>query len=119
MNLDSVAQLKRALRIDGISTLCYSWRSRESVPSVQINIIIERADGIVNVCEVKYSQGEYVLDKEEYDRIIRRKDTFIRETGLRHAPWTTLITTEGIARGKYADMIQSSITLDSLFAVLT
>lgn len=114
-----VPQLKRALRIDGISTLCYSWRSRESVPSVQIDIIIERADGIVNVCEVKYSQGEYVLDKEEYDRIIRRKDTFIRETGLRHAPWTTLITTEGIARGKYADMIQSSITLDSLFAVLT
>lgn len=110
-----IQQIKRALRIDGISTLCYSWRSKNSTPAAQIDIIIERADRIINICEVKYSQTKYVLNKEEYDKICKRKNTFIQETGLQHSPWLTLITTEGIAHGKYSEMIQSYVRLDNLF----
>ena len=110
-----IQQIKHSLRIDAISTLSYSWRSKTSTPSAQIDIIIERADKIVNVCEVKYSQTEYVLDKEEYDKMIRRRNAFIQETGLRHTPWLTMITTEGVARGKYSEMIQSQLRLDDLF----
>ena len=72
-------------------------------------------DKIVNVCEVKYSQDEYELDKEEYERINRRRNTFIKETGLRHASWLTMITTEGLAKGMYSGMIQNVVTLDDLF----
>ena len=110
-----IEQIKRALRIDGISTLAYSWRSKTITPAAQIDIIIERADKIVNICEVKYSHSEYELTKDEYDKIQRRRDTFIQETGLRHTPWTTMITTEGVARGKYSDMLQSQVLLDDLF----
>ena len=110
-----IPQIKRALRIDGISTLSYSWRSKTSVPSAQIDIIIERADKIVNVCEVKYCEGSYLLDKNEYEKINLRRNTFIKETGLRHASWLTLITTEGLAKGMYTDMIQSQVKLDDLF----
>jgi len=111
-----IPQIKRALRIDGISTLNYSWRSKTSKPAVQIDIIIERADRIVNVCEVKYSQDRYELDKSEYDKINRRRNTFIKETGLRHTSWLTMITTEGLTKGMYSEMIQSQVTLDDLFA---
>ena len=110
-----IPQIKRALRIDGISTLNYSWRSKTAQPAVQIDLIIERADKIVNVCEVKYSQDEYGLDKEEYDKINRRRNTFIMETGLRHASWLTMITTEGLAKGMYSGMIQNVVKLDDLF----
>ena len=110
-------QIKHALRIDAISTLSYSWRSKISKPAAQIDIIIERADRIVNVCEVKYSQGEYELNKEEYDKICKRSNAFIQETGLRHASWITMITTEGVAQGKYSGMIQSQVKLDDLFAI--
>ena len=110
-----IQQIKRALRIDGLSTLCYSWRSKNSTPAAQIDIIIERADRIINICEVKYSQTKYVLNKEEYDKICKRKNTFIQETGLQHSPWLTLITTEGIDHGKYSEMIQSYVRLDNLF----
>mgnify|MGYP002624478093 CR=1 FL=1 len=111
-----IPQIKRALRIDGISTLSYSWRSKTSKPAAQIDIIIERADKIVNVCEVKYSQDAYELDKDEYDRINQRRNTFIKETGLRHASWLTMITTEGLAKGMYSGMVQNVVTLDDLFA---
>lgn len=112
-----IQQIKHALRIDAISTLSYSWRSKTTTPSAQIDIIIERADKIVNICEVKYSQDEYSLNKEEYDKICKRKNVFIQETGLRHTPWLTMITTEGIARGKYTEMIQSQVRLDELFQI--
>lgn len=111
-----IQEIKQALHIDGISTLCYSWRSKATTPAAQIDIIIERADRIVNLCEVKYSYDTYELDKEEYDRICHRRKAFTQETGTRHTPWLTLITTEGLARGKYSDMIQSQVTLDQLFA---
>lgn len=111
-----IQQIKHALRIDGISSLCYSWRSKETIPASQIDIVIERADKIVNICEVKYSQDEYEMNKEEYEKINRRKNSFVKETGLRHIPWLTLITTEGMAKGKYSEMFQSQVTLDDLFA---
>ena len=110
-----IPQIKRALRIDGISTLNYSWRSKTAKPAVQIDLIIERADKIVNVCEVKYSQDEYELDKEEYEKINRRRNTFIKETGLRHASWLTMITTEGLSKGMYSGMIQNVVMMDDLF----
>lgn len=112
-----VQQIKHALRIDAISTLNYSWRSKNSQPAAQIDIILERADRIVNICEVKYSLDEYELDKDEYERICKRKNAFIQETGLRHTPWLTLITTEGVAHGKYSEMIQSQVRLDDLFVI--
>lgn len=112
-----IPQIKHALHIDTISTLSYSWRSKTSTPAAQIDIIIERADKIVNICEVKYSQDEYNLNKEEYDKICKRKNVFIRETGLRHTPWITMITTEGVAQGKYSEMIQSQVRLDELFEI--
>ena len=110
-----IGQIKHSLRIDAISTLTYSWRSKTTTPAAQIDIIIERADKIVNICEVKYSQDEYHLDKEEYEKICKRKNNFLQETGLRHAPWLTMITTEGVAKGKYTEMIQSQVRLDDLF----
>jgi hypothetical protein len=112
-----IPQIKHALHIDTISTLSYSWRSKTSTPAAQIDIIIERADKIVNICEVKYSQDEYILNKEGYDKICKRKNVFIQETGLRHTPWITMITTEGVAQGKYSEMIQSQVRLDELFEI--
>lgn len=109
--------IKHALRIDAISTLSYSWRSKITKPAAQIDIIIERADRIVNICEVKYSHAEFELKEEEYDKICKRSNVFIQETCLRHAPWITMITTEGVAHGKYAGMIQSQVKLDDLFAI--
>ena len=112
-----IQQIMHALHIDTISTISYSWRSKTSTPAAQIDIIIERADKIVNICEVKYSQDEYNLNKEEYDKICKRKNVFIQETGLRHTPWITMITTEGVAQGKYSEMIQSQVRLDELFEI--
>ena len=113
--MSHVEQIKQALHIDGISTIQYAWRSKHSQPAAQIDLVIERADKIVNLCEIKYSQETYTLSKDEYKKMLNRKSSFINETGLKHAPWITMITSSGLAKGIYSDVIQGVVCQDDLF----
>ena len=110
-----IPQIKRALRIDSIQTNFYSWRSKQSDPAVQIDLIIERADQVTNVCEVKYSQKEYAIDKDEDLRLRDRCGSFKEETKTRAAIHPVLVTTFGMKRNMYSDYITAEVTLDDLF----
>ena len=82
----------------------------------QIDLLIERADDAVNICEMKYSSGEYEIDRDESRRMLNRRDRFVGETGLRGAAYLTFVTTCGVAHNAYWNDIQSEVTLDDLFA---
>ena len=77
--------------------------------------IIERADQVTNVCEVKYSQKEYAIDKEEDLRLRDRCGSFKEETKTRAAIHPVLVTTFGMKRNMYSDYITAEVTLDDLF----
>ncbi len=108
--MSHVEQIKQALHIEGISTIQYAWRSKQSQPGAQIDLVIKRADKIVNLFEIKYSQEAYKLNKDEYEKLLNRKSSFVSETGLKHAPWITMITSSGLAKGMYSDMVQGVVT---------
>ena len=79
------------------------------------NVLIERRDRVINVCEMKFSINEYVIDKD-YDMVLRNKlDAFRRMTNCKKSLQTTMITTYGVKRGKYSGIINSQITLEDLF----
>jgi hypothetical protein len=113
--MSHIQQIKKALRIDGISTISYAWRSKNSTPGAQIDLVIERADKIVNLCEIKYSHTPYSIDKDEYQKLLNRREAFSKETGLRHSPWITMIASEGLSQGMYSDIAQGVVTKDGLF----
>ncbi len=81
----------------------------------QIDLIIERADNLVNLCEIKYSQNEYSITKEEEMKIRNRVADFISETGLRKGILTTLITTYGLRQNIHSGVAQVQVTMDELF----
>lgn len=110
-----IAQIKSALGINGISTVQYAWRSKSSNPGAQIDIVIERADMIVNLCEVKYSANLYEIDKSEYEKLKNRLSSFQSETGLKLTPWPIMITTEGVKPNAYSGFLQGNLTQDDLF----
>ena len=56
----------------------------------QIDLVVDRDDGIVNLCEIKYSTDPCEIDAEEAARLRVRKAAFIRETGTRKTCRTTL-----------------------------
>lgn len=109
-----IPQIKRALGIDRIHTEYYSWRGSDPA-SVQIDLLIERADRMVNLCEIKYSQGPYTITKDEEMKIRTRVAMFQAAAGLRYGIIPTLITTFGLLPGLHSSVAQAQLTLDSLF----
>lgn len=109
-----VPQIKLALHLDRIATKFYSWR-KKTLPKAQIDMILERADNIINIFEMKYSESEYTLDKEEDGKMRKRLEAFRKETGAKEALWPTLITTYGLTKGVYSSTFVATLTMDDLF----
>ncbi len=108
-------QIKKALGIDSVHTLISPWRSTESDEKAQIDLIIERADRIINLCEIKFSIAPYKIDKS-YDAELRRKmQIFQEETKSRYGLHLTMITTYGLQHNEYSNHVQSVITMDDMF----
>jgi len=111
-----IGQIKDSLGITGVSSNIYAWRSKTSDPGAQIDLVIERADGIVNLCEIKYTKYEYAIDKKYADDLENKYFAFRNETRSKMNTHETLITTYGLKENKYANRFQSVVTMDDLFA---
>jgi hypothetical protein len=115
--LAHIAEIKAALGIAGVLTEVSSWRGRGEDKGAQIDLVVDRNDGVVNLCEMKYSKGMFEIDKV-YDRILRDKvETFRRETKTKKALHLTMVTTYGVKPGKYASVFQSEINMDELLGL--
>lgn len=109
--LQHLEQIKAGLGISGIRTKAYAWRSSKA----QIDLLIERGDDAVNVCEMKYSSGEYLLTREEHDKILNRREAYCQVENPKGAVYLTLITPNGLVHNAHGNDIQSVVTLDALF----
>ncbi|MBQ9077781.1 MAG: ATP-binding protein [Muribaculaceae bacterium] len=115
--LHHIPQIRQGLGISGIQSDVCSWTTpaTENHRGVQIDLLINRKDQIVNLCEMKYSTNEYEITKRYNDELQERKETFRKVTKTRKALHLTMVTTYGIKDNAYSGMIQSQITLDDLF----
>ena len=113
--LNHISQIKAALGIYGIESMEFSWRSHSTDYGAQIDLIIDRKDGVVNLCEMKYSNDEYTLDKDEYDKLQSRITSFQQETGTSKAIHVTMICSNGLKHNKYSGTVQNVLSGDDLF----
>jgi hypothetical protein len=111
-----VAQIKRKLGISGISTAVYSWRSKEIHPGAQIDMLIDRRDGVINLCEMKYSLKPVTITADDDKNLQNKQMAFYAETGTRKAIHFTMVTTFGLSDKGYHASFQSEVTLDDLFS---
>jgi hypothetical protein len=118
--LKHVPQLKAALGIAAVSTTESSWRYRPPRDSTQrgtqIDLLIDRRDDTINLCEMKFSDGEFTIDKAYAAELRHKRDVFRRMTRTRKNTFLTMVTTFGVTDNAYAkELIASSLTVDSLF----
>lgn len=116
--LQHVLQIKRRLGISGLHCGVCSWRhlADETYPvGVQIDLLIDRADNVVNVCEMKYARGLYVFDRKTREDLDNKIEAFRTVTKTRKSIHLTLVTANGLARTEHAHAVQSEATLDDLF----
>lgn len=111
-----VRQIKDALKIGGVMANVYSMRIKgKSGKGAQIDMLIDRADNTVNLCEMKFSNKEFLIDKE-YSQILQNKiDIFQELTKYKKTLLLTMITTHGIEHNGYWSMVQNEVTSDDLF----
>lgn len=116
-----VDQIKKKLGISGILTNEYAWRCLpdESLRrrGVQIDLLIDRSDGIIDVCEMKYSQNLYAITADDADALARKRDTFQSVTGTKSAVHSIMVTTEGLKPNEHQYEVQAEIVLNDLFEV--
>lgn len=108
-------QIIRGLHLDTIRHEYYAWRSQGSSPFVQIDMVIDRADGIATICEMKYSKDDYTLDEKEYKNIMRRVETFQSETRHKGGVQVCVVTTYGLHQNMYSEVSPIPITMKELF----
>lgn len=114
--MSHINHIRQSLGLGRIAVEYYSWRSMEDeTPRAQVDMVIERADHMVNLCEIKYTHSEYAISAED-DRGMRRKgDAFVRETGVRCGVLPTWITPYGLKDNMYSKDVQYQATMDDLF----
>lgn len=111
-------QIKAGLGISGVLSNIYSWRKEadENGEGAQIDLLIDRNDQVINICEMKYALSEFTIDAE-YERNLRnKKSAFIESTHTRKTVHITMVTTYGIRQNAHSGIVQSEITLEDLFA---
>ena len=113
--LNNIGAIKKALGISGVMTKEYSWKSKEADPGAQIDLLIHRKDMVINVCEIKYSIGEYVITKEYENNLKNKLQAFTEEMKPKEQLRLTLITLNGLKANEYSDIVLSQIDGDKLF----
>jgi len=82
---------------------------------MQVDLVIDRRDEVINLCEMKYSLKEFTIDKDYENKLRERQELFRKETKTRKALHITFVTTYGLVKNKYSGIVQSEVTLDDLF----
>jgi AAA+ ATPase superfamily predicted ATPase len=118
--LKHIWEIKQALGISGISTIESGWRylPKKSVrqQGVQIDLVIDRADKCINLCEMKYSDSEFVIDKAYEENLQKKKVVFREQTETTKALFTTMITTYGVKKNTHClSIVDNQLTMDDLF----
>ena len=112
-----IDQIKKALDIYGVQTSQSEWiGSDDELGGTQIDLLLDRADRVVNMCEIKYHGGLFSVNKGYYQVLSNRQMILAAKISPRKVIRHTLITTYGLARNEYSGIFSNVITLDDLFA---
>ena len=112
-----ITQIKRALEIGGVKTSVSAWNvpGTEQKAGVQIDLLIQRDDNIVNLCEMKFYSTPLSIDKEEETKMLRRVEMLKKTLSAKQTVHLTLVTTFGLVHGKHSGKVQKIITIDDFF----
>jgi uncharacterized protein len=114
--LEHIGEIKKALGIAAIQTTTSSWISRDKSQSAQVDLVIDRRDRVINLCEMKFSIHPFTITKGYAGELSDKIRVFKEQTKTTKAIYLTMITTFGLAPNAYASsMVKNSLGMDILF----
>lgn len=120
--LQHLPQIRQALGITGVLSKVYAWSvpaPKDETGSVssatQPALIIDRADSVMNFCEMKYSHDEYGIDTASERSLRERMAQFRRSVSGKKTVRCTLITPYGVRQDEHSALVAAQVLLDDLF----
>jgi len=111
-----IKQIKYALKISGINSYHGSWVGKGTKTGAQIDLLIDRDDNVINLCEMKFVNSKFTIDKKYALELANKSNTFQLATKTRKNIFTTFITSYGLVDNKYRkQFVQNELVLDDLF----
>lgn len=110
-------QIAKALGISGIYLGWYAWSApaNETYPGMQVDMVIDRADGVVNLCEAKFSANPFAISPDYMDELRLRQARYQSEVDPKKAVHLTMITANGVVQNPQKFEVNSFVALDDLF----
>lgn len=112
------AAILKKLGIAGIQSSISSWQHRgnDEMRGTQLDMVIERGDKAVNICEIKFNENPYIITKAYAQELRLKMTAFNHFTKNRKTLFFTFITAGGLVQNTEANaLVQSTIELDDLF----
>ena len=121
---EHIKQVKAALGIGSVLSQQSSWfvekrnldDGAESLNGAQVDLLIDRRDRVINLCEIKFCSGEFTIDKNYSLNLRNKVEAFKSASKTRKSIVPTMITTFGIKPNMYSGIILQEVCLDDLFA---
>lgn len=111
-----VEQIKKALGVSGVASVNSAWSGDdESGSGIQIDLVIDRKDNIINLCEMKFYSGLFTVNKAYYQKLLSRPSAISSLVSPKSSVRNTLVTTFGLAKNEYASAFANVVVLDDLF----
>ena len=112
-----IEQVKYALGISGVLTTESEWTvdSSDGQEGMQVDLLIDRADRVVDVCEIKFCNDEFSLNSSYSRKIMSRVERTAELFGNKRSVVSVLITTYGLKKNEYSSRFQKVVTMEDLF----
>jgi uncharacterized protein len=110
-------QIKAALGIAGVHTQVsgYLYAGSADYPGFQIDMVIDRADGIINLCEMKFYDGPFTVTKALHGEVMSLRTNFRVLSGTRKSVHLTMIASYGVAQNQWSGVFDNVLKEDILF----
>ena len=115
--LQHIRQIKATLGISGVQTNVCSWftRGTSEIHGAQIDLVIQRADGCTDICEMKHSANAFTIDKDYSDKLQNKIYAYKELSKDKNTVHLVMVTTNGVVHNSYYNLIQNEVTMNDLF----
>ena len=111
-----IFSIKDALGVSGVLTRSYYWSAKDEEQGAQIDLLLERADDVINIIECKYHNKEFVIDKAYAKKLENKRELFYERSRYNGSIMMVMISTHGVKENQYYDeLISQNMMLDALF----
>lgn len=112
-----ISKIKKALDILGVSSTQSAWavKGDDDTEGAQIDLLINRKDNVVNLCEMKFYNEKFTVNKAYYSKVVHRQNLLAERIPRKSVIHNVLVTTEGLAYNEYSGVFQKVVTIDDLF----